>query len=338
VPDLDIQDIATAEELEALAPEWTRLWQRASHATPFQAPAWLIPWWRHFGTSELLVLCARESGELVGLLPLYILDEPPVRKLLPLGIGNSDWLDALCAPGREREVAESLMPVIAEHSHRFDACDLQPLPARSGLLEADPAGLADERVTLEPCPALLLKPAGGELETALPRAMRQDLRYYRRRAGKVGQLRFEAAQPDSLGELLKAFYALHGARWRRQGLCGVLADDAVRGFHAEAAPALMAMDALRLYALRLDERIVAALYGFMTKGRFYHYLAGFDPDLARLGLGTLMIGHALEQAVREGAEEFDFLRGGEPYKYRWGATDRPSYGRRLQAHRPGFRI
>ena len=29
------------------------LWRRAPAATPFQAPAWLIPWWRHFGNGEL---------------------------------------------------------------------------------------------------------------------------------------------------------------------------------------------------------------------------------------------------------------------------------------------
>ena len=329
MPDLEIQEARTTGELEALAPEWTRLWQRAREATPFQTPAWLIPWWRHFGQGELIVLCARDRDELVGLLPLYLLEEPPLRKLLPLGIGNSDWLDAICAPGRKRAIAAALLSAIAGRAGRFDVCDLQPLPARSPLLEADAAGLADERIALGPCPALRL-PAEGALETGLPRAMRQNLRYYRRRAEKLGQLRFEAAHPGNLGELLQALYALHGARWRRQGLCGVLADEGVRSFHAEAAPALMALGALRLYALRLDERIVAALYGFINKGRFHHYLAGFDPDLGKLGLGTLIVGHALEQAAREGAGEFDFLRCGEAYKYRWGAVDRSSYGRRLR--------
>ena len=31
----------------------TELWRRAPAATPFQSPAWLIPWWRHFGSGEL---------------------------------------------------------------------------------------------------------------------------------------------------------------------------------------------------------------------------------------------------------------------------------------------
>jgi len=38
-----------------------------------------------------------------------------------------------------------------------------------------------------------------------------------------------------------------------------------------------------------------------------------------------MIGHAIEEAVRAGASEFDFLRGKEAYKYKWGAKDRPTY-------------
>lgn len=29
--------------------------------------------------------------------------------------------------------------------------------------------------------------------------------------------------------------------------------------------------------------------------------------------------------MAEGAEELDFLRGREPYKYRWGAEDRATF-------------
>jgi CelD/BcsL family acetyltransferase involved in cellulose biosynthesis len=329
VSDLRVEEITTAEGLAALAPEWTGLWQLAPGATPFQAPAWLIPWWRHFGQRELVALCAFQGDQLAGLLPLYIYEEPPQRKLLPVGIGISDWLDALCLPGREHEVAAALLAAIARRAARFDLCDLQPLPPESLLLEAAADGLADERIALEPCPVLRLSAAGEALEASLPPRRRRKLRYYRRRAEAAGRLQFETATPATLGELLDAFGALHAARWARQGLPGVLADDAVRTFHVEAAPALLEQGMLRLHALRLDQRIVAVLYGLLAKGRFLSYLSGFDPDLAGLGVGSLVIRHAIEQAALEGAREFDFLRGREAYKYRWGAVDRPSYGRRL---------
>jgi CelD/BcsL family acetyltransferase involved in cellulose biosynthesis len=330
VSDLRILEVTTAEGLAALAPAWSRLWQQAPSATPFQAPAWLIPWWHHFGQRELVALGAFEGDRLAGLLPLYIYEEPPLRKLLPVGIGTSDWLDALCLPGREHEVAAALLAAIARRAERFDVCDLQPLPPESPLLEAAADGLADERLALEPCPVLRLAAAGEPLEASLPPRRRRKLRYYQRRAETAGELRFETAAAGGLRELLAAFGELHAARWARQGLPGMLADEAVRAFHAEAAPALLAEGILRLHALRLDGRIVAILYGLLAKRRLHLYLSGFDPDLGGLGVGTLVIRHAMEQAAREGVREFDFLRGREAHKYRWGARDRPSYGRRLR--------
>ena len=38
--------------------------------------------------------------------------------------------------------------------------------------------------------------------------------------------------------------------------------------------------------------------------------------------GTLLLGAVIEQAMREGRREIDFLRGAERYKYAWGAVDR----------------
>ncbi len=38
---------------------------------------------------------------------------------------------------------------------------------------------------------------------------------------------------------------------------------------------------------------------------------------------------AADDGIALGAHEFDFLRGGEPYKYAWGAHDRPLFRRVL---------
>jgi CelD/BcsL family acetyltransferase involved in cellulose biosynthesis len=104
----------------------------------------------------------------------------------------------------------------------------------------------------------------------------------------------------------------------------VLADERVQAFHREAAAGLLARGALRCYGLRVDDRLIGVYYGFADGRRAYYYIGGFDPACAALSPGTLVVAHAVEEAVREGARAFDFLRGREPYKYAWGATDRPS--------------
>jgi CelD/BcsL family acetyltransferase involved in cellulose biosynthesis len=60
----------------------------------------------------------------------------------------------------------------------------------------------------------------------------------------------------------------------------------------------------------------------MHRDRAYGYLTGFDPTYEFESPGTIVVGYAIETAVREAAREFHFLRGREAYKYHWGAVDR----------------
>src|SRR5206468_3397596 len=127
---------------------------------------------------------------------------------------------------------------------------------------------------------------------------------------------------DDLDAEMTAFFDLHARRWRSRWQPGVLFGRRIQQFHRAAARGLLEEGSLRLHALRLDGRTVASLYCFAQAGVGYYYLGGFDPDLARRSVGTLLTAHAMEEAVREGCREFDFLRGREPYKYRWGCRDR----------------
>lgn len=43
---------------------------------------------------------------------------------------------------------------------------------------------------------------------------------------------------------------------------------------------------------------------------------------APLRLGTVLISEAVRACAEQGLHTFDFLRGTEPYKYRFGAVDR----------------
>jgi CelD/BcsL family acetyltransferase involved in cellulose biosynthesis len=79
---------------------------------------------------------------------------------------------------------------------------------------------------------------------------------------------------------------------------------------------------MRLHGLRVQGRLVGVIYLFLARRRAFSYLGGFDDSLERHSPGTALIGYAIEQAIREGAVEFDFLRKREEYKYRWGAVDR----------------
>jgi CelD/BcsL family acetyltransferase involved in cellulose biosynthesis len=318
-----LPEIEELPSLEVVRKEWLGLWERSPGGTPFQSPVWLIPWWRHFGDGEPMMLAVREHGRLVGLAPLYIRHEAIGRKLLPLGIGVSDYLDPLLEP----EHGPAVLAYLAAQGHRFDWADLEGQRAGTALLTAGlPRSWEAPMQPREPCPVLALPRAGSEGGRLAARFAR--LAYDQRRVERLGG-RFESATEASLPTMLEELVDLHGRRWAAVGEPGVLVDPAVRAFHAEAAASLLAAGLLRFYALRLDDRMVAAVYGFADRTRFHFYLTGFDPEAPNFSLGSLVIGHAIRRAIEEGCAEFHFLRGREAYKYDWGAEDRAMFARRL---------
>jgi CelD/BcsL family acetyltransferase involved in cellulose biosynthesis len=322
--------------LQALQEEWKRLWQ-LSHARPFQSPAWLLPWCRHIGRGRVASVAVRDArGELAGLAPLYVhVDEQGGRHLFPIGIATTDSLDLLARPGREAEVAQA----VATHlfgSGGWDVLEAPQLEAGALLLRGRwPAGCRCEVTACEPNPVL-------SLHTPLPASLRSRIAYAQRRLERAGRVEYETADTRSAPALLQALERLHALRWAERELPGVLAQDGVMAWHRECMPALLDCGVLRLLALRFDGEVIAVLYCLAdpmdrAPRRWYDYIGGFDPAFAAFSPGTLLLAHAIEAARREGAVEFDFLRGAEAYKYRWGATDRPMFALSVTARPPAHR-
>ncbi len=302
--------------LRALAPAWEALWRRCPAATPFQHPAFLLPWWRTFHPGALRVVVVRAGDDLVGLAPLYLEEGPHGRRLLPLGISLGDYLDCLVDPARTTAVGEAIADACRGEAVHWEAL----APGACALALPVPPGARDRVESQDACPVLVL-PEGADLGAALPSGKARKLRMARHR-GARRDARIETAAPDTGASLMDHLVRLHGARWTSRGEPGVLADALVQDFHALAWPGLLAAGLLRLHALHLDGHVAGVYYGFAHGSRAYAYLGGFDPAFAFESPGTLLIGHAIAEALGRGAREFHFLRGQETYKYEWGAVDR----------------
>jgi CelD/BcsL family acetyltransferase involved in cellulose biosynthesis len=326
---VQIDCIEREDDIPALLPDWSSLWQRLATATPFQSPAWLLAWWRQFGTGAPRILVARSGGTLVGVLPLYSLEEPGCSKMLPIGIGLSDYIDALVDPAAPN-ATDRLLAAISDLAD-WDECHLPDLPPGSALAAAPCPAACDETVAeIVPCPVLALPDSVAALRTVAPRKILRDVHQARSRSTSLGNVEIERADLDTLDSAIDDLFLLHEKRWRSRGEDGVCADPVMQAFHRDAARALARAGMLRLYRLRIGEHIAAVYYGFARAGHSYAYLGGFDPELTRLSPGAQIMQHAIAEAVTEGVREFHFLRGGESYKYAWGAVDRWNRARTLR--------
>ena len=144
-----------------------------------------MTWWRLFGNKAPLVLTARDGWRLIAVLPLYLYDEAECCKLLPIGIGLSDYLDVLVEPGHSEAVG-AFFEALAEHPG-WEECYIPDLPPGAALLAAQfPAQLMEHRVTSGTCPVLALPSAVAGLPEVVPRKTLRDLRQARRRAAAAG--------------------------------------------------------------------------------------------------------------------------------------------------------
>ena len=190
--DFTAELVGDAAGLATIAAAWQELWQRVPTATPFQSPAWLLSWWRSFRPGTLAAVAIRQGERLVGFAPLYVEHGRTDDRILPLGIGVSDYLDLLIDP--ESAVSlDSFLDPLRRFLAGWRSCDLEELPPWSSAL-ALPLS-SDGSGTLEiqsACPVLAVGKVRIGTDTAADTAAAQ-LGEVAAGATKAATLRFELA-------------------------------------------------------------------------------------------------------------------------------------------------
>jgi len=306
--------------LFALEAEWDALWHRCPRATPFQSPAWLLAWARHYAPDRCGAVTLRASGQLVALAPVFCWE----RALLLAGTGPSDRGDALLDPAHASEAPRLLAALALAAPEPFDRLDLQQLSPDSPLLAEAPEGWAEERPEADAC---LVAPLLGEdgLAAASGRQKshwRHALRQLEKLGGTTG-----LAAPEEVPEAIDDLLRLNRLRW---GEAGVLADPLMQAHLRDAGPALARAGLLRLHQVLFGGERIAVLLVLAGPWAHHGYNGGFDPAHAKLSPSAILVGLAMQQAAHEGVPHFDFLRGHEGYKRVWGAEPQPMLRRVLR--------
>jgi CelD/BcsL family acetyltransferase involved in cellulose biosynthesis len=79
---------------------------------------------------------------------------------------------------------------------------------------------------------------------------------------------------------------------------------------------------LHLAFLEIDGKKAAGYLSFDYLNRLWVYNSGIDRSFTEYSPGWVLLGELLKWANENQRSAFDFMRGDEDYKYRFGATDR----------------
>ena len=317
--------IESVDELRPLEHAWRELAERRGNA--FLTPEWFRSWSRHYGgeATPLVAGVRRPDGTLKGLMPLSL--QPGRTGVAQFAGGNlGDFFLPVCEAEDEEEVAAAAGAALADTEHKWGILALRNVDRERPWVEslADATGMrlrARERVAGELWKMRLTRHADWEDYLASRSSnMRQQIRRLRRRAARKHSLRIRRTEDRAcIGRDIQTLFDLHD---RRFGASSSLRSKAVRAFHSDFAAAALERGWLRLWFLELDGQAAAAWYGWRFGDCYTFYNSGFDPSWDDVRPGFVLMSAVIEAAFEEGAQQFDFLLGNEPYKARFANETR----------------
>jgi CelD/BcsL family acetyltransferase involved in cellulose biosynthesis len=317
----EVFDLEDPPGLEGLDRDWLDLAGRLEGTSYFQTPDWVLAWWETLagrpptrvaawraasGRLEALVALSRDHERLHRRLPVTV----PVFANAGSGVGAADHCGWLVPADRAAEVGAWISEAIGGSALLVRGADpdwsARPLPCGARVVDTSA------------CPRVELPLA--DRGTGPSRAFVRQLRRFTRRLERE-EVRFEWVPPGQLDDrLLVTLFELHAHSVARRGATDFGIEHLA--FHRRLVQRSGPGRGPAAVVARHDKGIAGVLYGFWWKDTFAAYQSGWDPRFARHSMGSVLVLHALERAGEEGARTFDFLRGDEPYKYRFGANDR----------------
>ena len=327
------QLIGGSQAFDILAPDWDRLVDKAMTATPFQKLSYQRAWWEHLGPGELHTIAVRNaSQQLCAIGSFYLLDD-----LLYFNgcVEETDYLDLISPAAGAREAWELVFDAL-EGSNFPDWRGLRlcnvPDHSPSRNIVADIAsrrGYHFSSEVQEVCPVIDLPGTFDDYLMRLDKKQRHEIRRKMRRAAAASAELHLVEDHDDLHVAVEEFLRLlqlsmtEKQDWLNGGRRAV--------FH-DVASAAQRDGTLQLLFLRRGAQNAAALFNFDYKDRIWVYNSGFDiVEFGHLSPGVVLTSGSIETAIEAGRSTFDFLRGSEEYKYRFGARD--TYIHRLQVDR-----
>lgn len=334
---LSCRVITDGRQFEGLRQEWDSLLDRSASTSVFLTWEWLYTWWRHFGSGNSLriAVMSEASGRIVGIAPMCVYSKGgplPLRVLSFLGNDgvSSEYLDIFAEQGLEAEVAAAFFEFLKADSASWDYVIFSDLLDSSIVLghvghRLKNDGCLTEMRVSQNCPYLPLPSTADEFLASLGKEMRSTLKRRTRRLFEMGVETRLVEREDEIEGSLASLFQLHQKRWTLRGLKGNFRQEKIRAFHAEASRRFLEKGRLRLYLLNVNGSTIASLYCFAFKGKVFYYQAGFDPEWSAKSPGTVLMGHGIQSSIAEGMTEFDFLRGLDPYKFRWTDKSRTTH-------------
>lgn len=329
---MQLDTVTDLERLSALGDQWNSL----ALPSPMQSFKWLAKWWESYADAsrELLVVVARQDGDVVGIAPWYVENRRSRQILRWLGDGDvcSDHGTLLANESTVQEFTAQLAGWLLQSAGELwdelvlDSIDEDDASCRLLVETLAEAGCPQvERHEPGSC-YVELPPTMDEYLMSVSKNHRKRCRKWEKTYFQTGraQVRVATTADDCLAQW-QTLVELHNARRSELGEQGAFQDATFAEFHQQVIPKLAEVGKVQLRVLEVDGEAVAVEYVLCDGDTWYAYQSGMSKAGEELSAGSLSVLKLVEDAIAAGCQRLDLLRGTESYKFSWGAVHRPAH-------------
>jgi len=322
-------------ELESLAPEWNAVLAESVTNVPFLRYEYLHSWWETRGggewhAAELAIVIARQAGKLVGIAPLFsALNRDGLPALMLLGsIEISDYLDLIVHPANLKSFLTGLIDFIDASGNGlagWNTLDWQNLLETSPTLpvlkeDAERRGWVFHQNQTYHAPSIPLMGDFDAYLCGIDKKQRHEIRRKMRRAleSEITVRWYVVTNAASLDDEVDDFLALMAEEPEKARF---LTQPMRKQMHLSCRAAFE-NGWLQLAFLEVGGKKAAGYLNFDYLNQIWVYNSGLNRSFLELSPGWVLLGYLLQWANENKRSHFDFMRGGEEYKYRFGAVDK----------------
>jgi len=335
--DLLVQEHRSPESFRELEREWRLL--ESCAATPFVTWDWAVAWWAQLreeklGVTDTLSIRTIRSPErqLLAVAPMLISRRPSVgpirvRQLQFFGADPNitEQRGLLALPGFSSEAYRALVDDALSHSGDWDSMRLcgVPIDADFGAVQRSPAF---EWVGQTADYTLDLPNSWEAFRATLPRNIKESLRKCYNAPKRDGlEFRLHVVEAEEqVAPALDSFFRLHAARAGLEDTVhhyDIFSTIEASEFLRDVCRRFAQRDALRIFQLRLGERVVATRIGFIVGDTLYLYYSGYDPEFARYSVMTTTVAEAIQYGINQRFSRVNLSTGKDVSKTRWAPRE-----------------
>ena len=326
---MKITEINRIEDFLALENAWNSLLETVNH-TVFSRWEWLSTWWKHFGNNKrLLILLAEEHNQIVAIAPLMYSVENVyglrIGKIEFIGTPDAAYCDFILGEKR-KECIKLFMNYLNNYHEKWSNIKFSDIPATSKSIKLLNGAFENSKraqvSVLNDCPLLILPKSFDAFMNILHSNLRRNIRRSQQRLQEKYTVEFvNYSNPKTVEKGMNILFDLHQKIWMQKGQTGSFANSNVRSFYLDVAKLFSEKKMLGLYSLQADDNPVAIIYGYKSKSEFHFSSIGRNNAYSRFSVGNLLTLNTIKTCIEEDVSKFNFGRGNEDYKYKWGAQN-----------------